>query len=261
MTLESLKGRAALVTGGGSGIGLACARSLLANGAAVTICGRSEERLEAGARELDDVGAVRTIAADVTDADAIAEAVGAATDDGRLHAVVAAAGYGGLNRLEDTTPEEWRGIVDVVLTGTFLTLRAAIPAMVEAGDATFVAVSSVAGVRTHRYMAPYSAAKAGLDMLVRNAADELGDRGIRVNSVRPGLTETELVEMITGDDTMRSDYLGQMPVRRLGTVDDVAALVRFLSGPESGWITGETISVDGGHHLRRGPDFSPWIAP
>ena len=261
MGAGTMSGRVALVTGGGSGIGLACARALLADGASVTICGRTEDRLAAAADELADLGSVQAVVADVTDEGSIAAAVAAAAIDGSLHAVVAAAGYGGLNRLERTTAEEWRGIVDTVLTGTFLTLKAAVRPMATAGSSSFVAISSVAGVRTHRYMAPYSAAKAGLDMLVRTAADELGDRGIRVSSVRPGLTETELVGMITADERMRADYLGQMPISKVGTVDEVASLVRFLCGPESGWITGETISVDGGHHLRRGPDFSSWIGP
>ncbi len=80
---------------------------------------------------------------------------------------------------------------------------------------------------------------------------------MRVNSVRPGLVETELVEMLMADDVILGDYLDQMPVRRIGQPGDVASLVRFLLGPESSWVTGTTISVDGGHHLRRGPDFEP----
>ena len=120
-----------------------------------------------------------------------------------------------------------------------------------------VAISSIAGVATHRFMGPYSVSKAGIDMLVRNLADELGTAGVRVNSVRPGLVETELVEILLEDDVTVGDYLDQMPVRRLGQAADVAQLVRFLLGPESSWITGTSVSVDGGHHLRRGPDFEP----
>jgi NAD(P)-dependent dehydrogenase (short-subunit alcohol dehydrogenase family) len=122
-----------------------------------------------------------------------------------------------------------------------------------------VAISSVAAAVTHRFMATYCVSKVALDGLVRNAADELGVAGIRVNSVRPGIVPTELAAPLEADDHVRNDYLDQMPVRRLGTVEDVAGLVRFLAGPESGWITGQNISVDGGHWLRRGPDIEPWI--
>jgi len=110
-------------------------------------------------------------------------------------------------------------------------------------------------VSTHRFMIPYCVSKAAIDALVQNLADELGVADVRVNSVRPGLVDTELVGAVMTDETIVGDYLDQMPVRRVGQVGDVAGLVRFLLGPESGWITGENISIDGGHHLRRGPNF------
>jgi NAD(P)-dependent dehydrogenase (short-subunit alcohol dehydrogenase family) len=93
-------------------------------------------------------------------------------------------------------------------------------------------------------------------MLVRVAADELGAQGIRVSSVQPGLVPTDLTVGITGSEAILGDYLEQMPLGRVGTPDDVGALVRFLCGPESSWITGVNIPVDGGHTLRRGPDLS-----
>jgi NAD(P)-dependent dehydrogenase (short-subunit alcohol dehydrogenase family) len=104
-------------------------------------------------------------------------------------------------------------------------------------------------------MGPYCVSKAAIDNLVQNLADELGTAGVRVNSVRPGLVDTDLVGLILADDDTLGDYLDQMPVRRVGRPDDVAAAVRFLAGPESSWITGVALSVDGGHHLRRGPNF------
>jgi NAD(P)-dependent dehydrogenase (short-subunit alcohol dehydrogenase family) len=108
-------------------------------------------------------------------------------------------------------------------------------------------------------MAPYSVAKAALDMLVRNAADELGAFGIRVNGVRPGLVPTGASDPLVSHEPTRDDYLAQMPLGRLGTVDDVAAAVRFLAGPESSWITGEMLNVDGGHTLRRGPNLDALV--
>jgi NAD(P)-dependent dehydrogenase (short-subunit alcohol dehydrogenase family) len=123
-----------------------------------------------------------------------------------------------------------------------------------------VAVSSIAGPLTHRYMTPYCVSKAGLEMLVRNAADELGPVGVRVNAVRPGLVPTDLTAGLTTVEDAVTDYLDQMPLRRLGTETDVAALVAFLCSQESSWITGQCIGVDGGHTLRRGPNLEPLMA-
>jgi NAD(P)-dependent dehydrogenase (short-subunit alcohol dehydrogenase family) len=92
-------------------------------------------------------------------------------------------------------------------------------------------------------------------MMVRNAADELGRFGVRVNEVRPGLVPTDISAGLNNDEATRQDYLDQMPLARTGTVDDIASAVRFLSGPEASWITGQLLGVDGGHSLRRGPDL------
>ena len=107
-------------------------------------------------------------------------------------------------------------------------------------------------------MAPYSVSKAGIETLVRNAADELGRAGVRVNAVRPGLVPTELADPLVSDEQVQADYLAQMPLHRLGTVDDIAAGVRYLLGPESSWVTGQILAIDGGHTLRRGPDIEHW---
>ena len=126
--------------------------------------------------------------------------------------------------------------------------------MAKSGGGAICAISSIAGVRTHRFMGPYCVSKAGIDMLVRNTADELGTANIRVNSVCPGLVETELASGLLEAVEVYEDYLDCMPIRRHGEVDDIARAVRFLCGPESSWITGVVLSVDGGHHLRRGPN-------
>ncbi|CAE7148636.1 Sugct [Symbiodinium necroappetens] len=124
-----------------------------------------------------------------------------------------------------------------------------------------VAVSSIAGHLTHRNLGQYCVAKAGVEMLVRNSADELGHYGIRVNGVRPGLVPTEMAAGLQQTDAVREDYLAQMPLKRLGKPEDVAAAVRFLAGPEAAWITGQLLGVDGGHSLRRGPDLDAIFAP
>jgi NAD(P)-dependent dehydrogenase (short-subunit alcohol dehydrogenase family) len=158
-----------------------------------------------------------------------------------------------------------RATVELNLIGTFLTIKHAAPLMAQGvgegiagADATggsIIAMSSGAGHFPHRFLWAYGAAKAGIDMLCQYAAEELGPSGIRVNTVRPGIIDDELMAPITAGGPLLDDYLAQMPISRLGTVEDVAAAVRFLAGPEAGWISGECLAVDGGHHLRRGADY------
>lgn len=265
-----LDGQVALVTGGGSGIGLGCADALVADGATVLLAGRSVERLDAGAGDLrerhGDGASVHTVACDVTDEHSVAAACTAAAALGRFTMVVANAGFGGAAPLHLTTLDEWNAILGTNLTGAFLTIKHAAPHLADSARAggadppsgsAIVAISSIAAARTHRFMTPYDVSKAGLDMLVRQAADELGAVGIRANSVRPGLVPTDASQVLMTVPEIHQDYLAQMPLGRVGSTEDVGRLVRFLLGPESAWITGTCISVDGGHHLRRGPDLEP----
>jgi NAD(P)-dependent dehydrogenase (short-subunit alcohol dehydrogenase family) len=263
MAADVLAGKAALVTGGGSGIGLACARHLLRDGASVTIAGRSEDRLRAAADDLraeaPSGAEVGWVTCDVADEDDVAAAVEAASRPlGGLHLCVASAGTGTLGPVVALPLEQWNHVLAINLTGAFLTLKHAAAAMVRAGGGAFVGLSSIAAPLTHPFMSAYCVSKAGLESLVRNAADELGRADVRVNAVRPSLVPTELAAPLEEDPQVLADYLAQMPVSRTGTVDDVASLVRFLLGPESSWITGQCIAVDGGHTLRRGPDVEHW---
>src|SRR4030095_14192500 len=242
-------------------IGLACARHLLRDGATVTIAGRSADKLRAAAAELErdaPAGAeLRRAACDVTDEAAVEAAVLAAAGTEGLDIAVANAGGGAAGAVLSTSVEEWRFTLDVNLTRTFLTLKYAGRAMGRGG--AIVAVSSIAGILTHRFMSAYCASKAGLEMLVRCAADELGGLGVRVNAVRPGLVPTDLATPLTADPGVVDDYLDHMPLAPLGTTDDIAAAVRWLAGPESSWVTGQCVAIDGGHTLRRGPRIDPMV--
>jgi NAD(P)-dependent dehydrogenase (short-subunit alcohol dehydrogenase family) len=153
--------------------------------------------------------------------------------------------------------EAVRATLDLNIMGTLLTLKQSAARLADAGG-SFIAISSHAGLDTFRFLGAYGAAKAGLDHLVRVAADELGPSRVRVNSVRPGIIANELMTGITSGGPVLDSYMENIPLHRVGTVEDVAELVRFLAGPESSWITGQCISVDGGQSLRKGADFGPF---
>jgi NAD(P)-dependent dehydrogenase (short-subunit alcohol dehydrogenase family) len=251
----TLDGTAALVTAGGTGIGLGIAKRLAADGCLVTICARRESVL-AGAVKSIGHGA-RYIVCDVTDDGQVEAAVARAAEPFvRLDFAIANAGGGAAaGPLVLTDLDAWNATLALTLTSTLSTIKHAAPIMMQQGGGAIVSVSSIAGHMTHRNLGQYCVAKAGVEMLVRNSADELGAYGIRVNGVRPGLVPTEAAAGLEQTDVVREDYLAQMPLRRLGTTDDVAAAVRFLAGPEASWITGQMLGVDGGHSLRRGPNL------
>jgi NAD(P)-dependent dehydrogenase (short-subunit alcohol dehydrogenase family) len=251
-----ISGKTALVTGGGSGIGLACAARLAADGAIVTICGRTEAKLDAAVQQIG--GATRRIVADVTVEEQVAAAVAfAAEPTGGLDILVANAGGSmHMGSFETADAGAVRATVDLNLVGTMLCIKHAVPAMRAAGGGSIIGMSSGAGHFPHRWLWAYGAAKAGIDMVCRSAAEELGADGIRVNSVQPGIVDDELMAPITAGGALLDDYLAGMPLGRVGQVDDIAEAVRFLAGPESSWITGVNLPIDGGHHLRKGADYS-----
>ncbi len=258
--MARLDDHVALVTGGGSGIGLECAEALVADGASVVLAARDIDRLDAAAFDLrarHPGSAIETVACDVTDESSVATAVAFAAELGALKIVVVNAGFGSAAPFHRTTLDDWNAVMATNLTGAFLTMRESVAPMVAAGGGAMVAVSSIAAVETHRFMTPYTVSKAGLEMLVKQVADELGPSGIRANAVRPGLVPTDATAGMMSIPAIVDDYRAQMPLGREGTTGDVAGLVRFLAGPESSWITGTCISVDGGHHLRRGPNMDP----
>ncbi len=256
-----LENKNVFVTGGGSGIGLACARAFASDGANVLIMGRNEAKLAAAADELgaiEGAGRIQILTGDVSVEADVSAAAEQASIGGVLDIAVANAGTGGLGPIMVTESESWDQIMQTNLNGTFYTIKHSGQWMAKSGGGAICAISSIAGVRTHRFMGPYCVSKAGIDMLVRNTADELGTANIRVNSVCPGLVETELASGLLETEEIYEDYLDCMPVRRHGRVDDIGQAVRFLCGPESSWITGVLLSVDGGHHLRRGPNVEPF---
>lgn len=263
----NLEGKSVLVTGGGSGIGAGAAEELARRGALVTIVGRGVERLEETARWIGEttgrVDAVRAHAADVTDEDQVSSAVAAAVEHGGgLDGVLACAGGSEtIGPLTQMDTEAWKRTVDLNVNGTMFTLKHSARALVARGGGSFVAISSIAASNTHRWFGAYGVTKSAVDHMVALAADELGPSRVRVNGIRPGLIETELVAPILSDPAIAEDYRVNTPIPRIGQVDDIAQLAAFLLGEESTWITGQVINVDGGQMLRRGPDFSSMLEP
>jgi NAD(P)-dependent dehydrogenase (short-subunit alcohol dehydrogenase family) len=206
------------------------------------------------------------VVADVTVEAEVAAAVAAASAErGRLDVLFANAGGAmHMGPIAGADADQVRATVDLNLIGTFLSIKHAAPLMAagvgkgvdgEAPGGSIIAMSSGAGAFPHRYLWAYGAAKAGIDMLCKYAAEELGASGVRVNAVQPGIVDDELMAPITAGGPLLDDYLAEMPISRLGTVEDIATAVRFLAGPESGWISGVSLPIDGGHHLRRGANY------
>ncbi len=264
---DGVKGYGVLVTGGGTGIGHACAAALAADGAAVTICGRTESKLADSAerigKEAANGGSVSYVVADVTDESSVAAAVAAAAEPtGTLNGVVANAGGGGgmgPYHLQDT--DEFLRVLHLNVLGTMLTVKHSVPRMRAAGGGSFVGMSSIAGHVTHMYFGAYTPGKAGIEAIMRNAADEYGAANIRFNAIRPGFIATEIMEGIPRDGEVYDSYIDNTPMADVGYPEDVGHLARFLIGPESRWITGQCINIDGGHSLRRGPYFGSFIEP
>jgi NAD(P)-dependent dehydrogenase (short-subunit alcohol dehydrogenase family) len=258
--MADLRNVTVLLVGGAGGIGRATARQLLADGAHVTIASRSAERLEAEAGRLAPVaeaagGSVRWTVCDSLHPEQVAAAVTLAAEPaGRLDAAVGIAGGGPLApvlrydvaTLEDTLRRN--------ITSFYLVLQHAGQAMIRSGaGGSIVAVSSMQATQAAPMFAAYCAAKAGLEMLVRCAAEELGGHRIRVNAVRPGLTRTDATTGMFADSEVMDAYMEQQPLDRPGEAEDVAGAIRYFCGPESAWTTGQCIAVDGGTSLRRFP--------
>ncbi len=254
--MPDLSGKVAFVTAGATGIGFACAQTIVASGGKVMICARREDTLREAAEALGPNAA--WVACDVTDDKSVDAAVEATVRRfGALHVAVNCAGIGAAGPLLQTTTEEFERVLATNLTGAFRCTRAEARAMVEAGGGSIVNISSIAGALTHPWMSSYCVSKAGLDMLTRCAADELGEHRIRVNSVLPGIVHTPLAAALATVPISRDEYLSLMPISRIGEPEDVGRLVAFLLSDEASWITGQLIAVDGGHTIRKGPNLVP----
>lgn len=232
----------ALVTGASRGIGAATALMLAADGWPVRVNYRSDE---AGAKEVvakieAEGGTAALWQGDVASAEDIARIVEPG-DEGPVLVLVNNAGVRIDNLSPSLTDEDWATVIDTNLTSTFRATRAALPRMMRARFGRVINVSSVAGIRANPGQANYSASKAGVIGFTRTVAAEVARRGVTVNAVAPGVIETAFTE-----DVLEGDLAKAIPARRVGTPEEVAACIRFLASEQASYVTGTTLTVDGG---------------
>lgn len=251
---QRFRDRVAVVTGASSGIGRAAARSLAAEGAGVTLVARREERLREAAGEIESAGGrAHPLAGDVTDPDFRSRVVAETVDRfGALDHLVNAAGVIAFGTVKDTELDAWRRMFALNVEAVFDLLRLATPHLL-ARRGSVVNVSSVNGLRSFPGVLAYNCSKSALDQLTRCAALELAAEGVRVNSVNPGVTRTELHTAGGLDADRYAAFLERSktthPIGRVGRPEEVADLALYLLSDRAGFLTGVTVPVDGGRHL------------
>ncbi len=255
--MQRLEGRTALVTGGGSGVGLGISRTLLQRGARVTMAARRRDVLEDAAEALrgEIPGAeIATAVCDITVEEQVAAAVEVAADgDGRLDVAVANAGSGAPGPLLEASPDAWRFACDLNIIGNAMVIKHAGRAMKQRGG-SIVAISSVQGFKIARYMAPYTVTKAALESLVRCAAVELAPYRIRVNCIQPGYVPSEGTALAFDEEDVRG-LVDLTPLGRPGAAEEIGEAVVYFSASSGAWVTGQVLAVDGGMTLPEGPAY------
>jgi 2-hydroxycyclohexanecarboxyl-CoA dehydrogenase len=245
--------RVAIVTGGGSGIGLAVSERLAADGLAVAVFDRDGEAAEAAAGKVSAGGGTGLgIAVDVTDREQIEAGVGRVRQDlGAPTVLVNNAGIHAVDPFLSITAEKWHRLLDVNLTGTFNCCQAVVPSMIEEGWGRIVNISSSSAHSGQQYMTHYVAAKAGVIGFTKSLALELGPKGITVNTIPPGFIDTPMLRKqeakgLLGEGVEHHEKL--TPVRRIGRPEDIAAMCAFLVRDEASYITGQVLGVNGGRN-------------
>ncbi|HTR35627.1 MAG TPA: SDR family NAD(P)-dependent oxidoreductase [Bryobacteraceae bacterium] len=251
--MSTLKDKGAVVTGAASGIGKAIATAFIEAGAGIVLCDVNAKALDDAARELGDRAIGRIT--DVSDEAQVEAAMRAARDAfGSLDIVVNCAGFGAITPLTELTAQKWQAVQAVTLGGVFYGVKHGARLMLEQGrPGVIINISSVNARQPGEGQVAYCAAKAGVDMITRCGALELGGRGIRVVGIAPGLVETPLTRKELENPAMRSLFLGVIPMNRPVNADEIAAAAVFLASDHARSINGETIAIDAGSLTRGYP--------
>jgi NAD(P)-dependent dehydrogenase (short-subunit alcohol dehydrogenase family) len=258
---NALAGKTAFVTGGAGGIGRNSARLLLRDGAAVLIMGRRKDALETTRSWLLEAvpdGKVEIHAGDALEEKQVRAGLAKAYDmQGRLDILVPTVGGGSFKPLLMLDADSFRAELNYNIISAFLVVRYGVP-MMEGGS--IVCISSTAATLPFAYLPAYHTSKGGLENFIRAAAEELGSAGVRINAVRPGLTRSDATGGMFDNPGILDRFIAEFPLGRAGEPEDIAQAVRYLAGPESSWVTGQSFAVDGGNEIRKNPDLSDMIA-
>jgi 2-hydroxycyclohexanecarboxyl-CoA dehydrogenase len=242
--------RVALVTGGGRGIGAAVAEALGSEGAAVAVCDLDEASAAAVAERVTATTGARAaaVAADVASGSSVRRAVAEVGSRlGPVDVLVTCAGLNLVERFAESDGSAWQGVIDVNLVGTLHCCHAVLGSMLERGSGRIVTFGSDAGKVGSAGGAVYAASKGGVIAFTKTLAREVAARGVRVNCVCPGPTDTPMTaELLDGNPRLHQSLVRAIPMRRLGTPQELAAVAAFLAGDAAGYITGQAISVSGG---------------
>lgn len=247
-----LGGKRALVYGGGTGIGLACAEAMAAEGAKVWISSRRESVLKDAAAEIGGAGYMAGDATSVDDVKRVTEA--AARAMGGLDTILVSAGAGGRTPITDTDPDEFQRIIDHTLRPAFLAMRYGAEHLLKAGKASVIIISSTYGLVGQRERAGYCAAKHGVIGLVKSAALDFAEKGVRVNAICPGFVDTplaiEVAKLEADPEAALAAKRNMHPIPRAGKLEEMGELAVYLASDLSAFVTGQAIAIDGGYSMR-----------
>jgi NAD(P)-dependent dehydrogenase (short-subunit alcohol dehydrogenase family) len=243
-----LQGKVALISGGARGMGAVEARLFVKEGAKVAIADVLQDEGNSLEAEISNAGGdAFFVNLDVTSEDAWSRAIAEVVAKyGRLDILVNNAGIYRRGLVEDTTEQEWDTVLDVNAKGVFLGTKFAIPAMRAGGGGSIVNISSVAGIIGSKQSTAYNASKGAVRLLTKTTAIQYAQEGIRANSVHPGPIGTQMLDQVFPDQEMKENRMSEIPIGRMGTVDDVAYGVLFLASDESSYMTGSELVIDGG---------------
>jgi len=241
-----LNNKTAIITGGATGIGLACARLFTREGARVAIFGRRQDRLDQARKQIGD--SVLAVQGDITHEQDIQRLVDTTLKElGQVDILINNAGTFTGGPLHETDAEAWDRVFNINMTGVFQLTRRVLPSMVEQGSGSIIHISSILGIVAMPQTAAYNASKGALNQFSKSIAVEYGAQGIRSNALCPGMIETEMTEELRSDTALMAEFLKGYPLGRFGQPEEVAQACLFLASDESAFITGTTLPIDGGY--------------